>query len=518
MGITVPPINAWILAWIALVPLWVLVVKNATNSSKRERFLLGAAWGTGYHGTALAWITGLHPLTWMGVPWLASIAIALFAWLFITCWGALLVGTWTSLFSWIIISLSHRPLQRVNKINQTQDHFPTFQILFTRILFGVGLWCLLENIWMLGPLWWTTLAYTQSPHNLVILHLGQISGTSAITSIIIAVNALIAEAWICNQNSYLNPNQQRSLSILAAIILICAHLGGLYLYLQPLNDNPANALKIGIIQGNIPNRIKFDPDGLRRALTGYTRGYEQLADQNVAAVLTPEGALPFFLSRIRTSSLVQAVQQRGVIAWVGGFAERANTNTYANSLFTFGKNGLLGDRYEKHKLVPLGEYIPFEEFFGQFIRRLSPVTASQVPGATQQIFDTPFGRAIAGICYESAFPELFRRQAAAGGQFILTASNNDPYSAAMQMQHHSHDLMRAIETDRWAARATNTGLSAFVNPHGQTLWISQHRTYAIHAETIYQRRTKTLYVQWGDWLTPTLLGLAGVFWVRHKFF
>jgi apolipoprotein N-acyltransferase len=68
--------------------------------------------------------------------------------------------------------------------------------------------------------------------------------------------------------------------------------------------------------------------------------------------------------------------------------------------------------------------------------------------------------------------------------------------------------MRAIETDRWGVRATNTGYSAIVDPHGKTVWISGHNTYELHADTIYRRQTQTLYVRAGDWLTPLLLGLG----------
>jgi apolipoprotein N-acyltransferase len=82
----------------------------------------------------------------------------------------------------------------------------------------------------------------------------------------------------------------------------------------------------------------------------------------------------------------------------------------------------------------------------------------------------------------------------------------------MPAQHHAQDIMRAIETDRWAVRATNTGYSAFVNPHGKTVWISGHNTYEVHTETIYRRQTQTLYVRWGDWLTPLLLVLGGLAW------
>ncbi|MFO5526542.1 MAG: apolipoprotein N-acyltransferase, partial [Cuspidothrix sp.] len=79
--------------------------------------------------------------------------------------------------------------------------------------------------------------------------------------------------------------------------------------------------------------------------------------------------------------------------------------------------------------------------------------------------------------------------------------------------HHAQDIMRAIETDRWAVRATNTGYSAFVDPHGQTIWKSEYNTYQTHAETIYPRQTQTLYVRWGDWLMPLLLILGFLGWV-----
>jgi apolipoprotein N-acyltransferase len=490
MGVTVAPFDVWFLAWFALAPLWILLIEDSTKTKVKKSKFFPIFWGIGYHGVALSWITGLHPLTWMGIPWLASIAIVIFAWTFITLWGAALVMLWANCFVWICQKAKNSSISRV--------------------MIGTALWCLLEKIWTWGPLWWSSLSYTQSQHNLVILHLGKLSGPSAVTAAIVAVNGLIAEAWMHHSKKSLSKNF--SFYFLPIGLFITLHLVGFYLYNQPIAKPPEAALKVGIVQGNIPNRIKFDGYGLRQAVEGYTAGYLKLVQQGVDAVLTPEGALPYFSRDIIDSSLVAAVRERGITAWIGGFAERANSNSYANSLFTFTKDGQIYSHFEKSKLVPLGEYVPFEEVLGKLIRRLSPVTARQVPGATNQIFDTPFGRAIAGICYESAFSEQFRRQAAAGGQFILTASNNDPYNAAMQSQHHAQDIMRAIETDRWAARATNTGLSAFVDPHGNTLWISGHRTYEAHAETIYKRQTKTLYVRLGDWLTPFLVAAAVLFW------
>ncbi|TAD81264.1 MAG: apolipoprotein N-acyltransferase, partial [Oscillatoriales cyanobacterium] len=306
---------------------------------------------------------------------------------------------------------------------------------------------------------------------------------------------------------------------LPAILCVILHIVGWSLYNRPLIKEPGMALKIGIIQGNIPNEIKFDSQGWRRALEGYTAGYKQLADRGVDVVLTPETALPFFWTneyQRSTLSFYQAILDRGVLALVGGFGQEGDGMT--NSLLAIDKIGEILSRYDKTKLVPLGEYIPFYEILGGIINRLSPLDAHLIPGNSQQLFDTPFGRAIVGICYDSAFAEIFRYQAAKGGEFMLTASNNAHYKPPMLAQHHALDVMRAIETDRWAAIATNTGYSAFVNPHGETVWMSAINTYEVQDATIYRRQTQTLYVRWGDWLMPVLLVLAGLarFVIRIK--
>jgi apolipoprotein N-acyltransferase len=500
MGLTVAPFNVWFLAWIALAPLWVLVIEE----SKSKNFPLSPfpfplsplLWGIGYHGLALCWITGIHPMTWMGVPWLASLGIALFCWTFITLWGAAIVAVW---------AIAMRTISSENG--------------FIRVLIGTAVWCGLEALWSHGALWWSSLSYTQSPYNLVILHLGQLSGSTAVTASIVAVNGLVAEAWIANRRDAENTERiswfvNKYLAI-AAGLLITLHFIGFSLYSRPLAQPPETALKVGIIQGNVPNEIKLYPEGFRRAIEGYTTGYLTLANQGVDAVLTPEGALPFFHRDLKETSLISAIREKGVVAWIGAFGERGRS--YTNSLFTFTGNGEIFSRYDKAKLVPIGEYVPFEEILGGIIQRLSPLDEHQVPGSPNQVFNTPFGRAIVGICYESAFSEQFRRQAAAGGEFILSPSNDAHYSAAMPAQHHAQDIMRAIETDRWGVRATNTGYSAFVDPHGRTLWISGHNTYETHGETIYRRQTQTFYVRWGDWLTPLLLGLAALLKIVKTF-
>ena len=490
MGLAPAPYNAWYLAWFALAPLWILI--RSEKSFKRIA-IFALVWGLGYDGLALFWITGVHPMTWMGVPWLASIAIAIFCWVFITLWGTGVVVAWA-----VLLGLIRQKLKR-NRAKSSD---------FILVLSAVALWCGLETIWSHTPLWWPAIAYTQSTHNLVILQLGKLSGINTVAAIIVAVNICLAEAIINYQKRGSWRHKLLSFSLPIAI-LASAHLFGFYLERIPLAKYDLEPLKVGIIQGNIANEVKLFSEGWRKAISGYTSGYTRLAKQGVDVVLTPETALPFYWEDVLDgSNFYQAVIRDRVPAWVG--ANGRDGSSYTNSIFTLTGEGKTYSRYNKYKLVPLGEYIPFESIVGGLIDRLSPLNAHLAPGKANQIFDTPFGKAIIAICYESAFPQHFLRQAQAGGEFIITASNNAHYSKTMPTQHHAHDVMRAIETDRWAARATNTGYSAIVDPHGQTLWISQIDRYAIHADTIYRRQNKTLYVRWGDWLTPTLIVLSGI--------
>jgi apolipoprotein N-acyltransferase len=475
---------------VALAPLWFLI-----HHLPKGAIWLGAAWGIGYHGLALSWITGVHPMTWMGVPWLTSLAIALFCWFAITLWGATLTAVW----AWGMCQFSI--LDSRFWISPTKIRNPKSNSPWHRITFGIALWCSLEWLWSQSPLWWTSFSYTQSPDNLVILHLGQLSGPLTVTAALVLVNGLIAEA-------FLSVNKRGRYLAIAIGLLIGLHLLGLGLYSRPLAQLPESALKVGIIQGNIPNEIKLYSEGGRQALEGYTRGYRALADQGVDAVLTPETALPFLWTSPETTnrSFYQAILEQGIVAWVGAYGQQDQKLT--NSLFTMTSTGQTLSRYDKAKLVPIGEYIPFEHLLGDLVDRLSPLEAQLAFGSSRQHFETPFGRAIVGICYESAFPGHFQAQAAAGGQFVLSASNNAHYSTTMPAQHHAQDVMRAVEIDRWAVRATNTGYSGIIDPHGNTHWLSDINTYEIHAAVIYRRQTQTLYVRWGNWLTPLLIILA----------
>ena len=121
-------------------------------------------------------------------------------------------------------------------------------------------------------------------------------------------------------------------------------------------------------------------------------------------------------------------------------------------------------------------------------------------GQNPAFINTPIGKATVAICYESAYPEHFRRQTAAGGSFIVVSSNDAHYSPTMPAQHHALDVMQAIANSRWTVRASNTGYSGIISPTGQTIWKSRLNHYETYTGIIYLDSHQNTYVKWGNWL------------------
>ncbi|MGQ9866838.1 MAG: apolipoprotein N-acyltransferase [Pseudanabaenaceae cyanobacterium] len=454
----------WPLAWLGVIPLWF------------GGGGVGLLWGLGYHGTALFWLTGLHPMMWLGLSWPASLAIALGAWLAVTLWGAAL----TTLWGWFVARLPG-----------------------DRLGIGIALFGSLEVLWSYGPLYWTALGLTQSPGNLWVLQWGRLAGPQTLTTVLLLVGGCLYQL-----PTWSRPQRRYRLGALAVLLLGLLGYGACWAATPTRSEGPP--LHVGLIQPNIPNPIKFRAEGLTLALDRHVQGYQTLAPQGVDFVLTTEGAFPLAYPRpsVWREPFDRAIATLGTPVWIGSFGE--TDQGFTNSLFL--RQGTADRaRYDKVRLVPLGEYIPGQRLWGRWGQRLSPLPADTVPGDRRQTVDTPWGRPIFLLCYESAYPGRVWVQARRGGEFILSSANNAHYGATMPAQHHAQDVARAIEVDRWVVRATNTGYSALIAPTGHTVWRSPLNQPAIHAGTIHRRQTATPYVRWGNWLSLFLN-----IWALHR--
>ncbi len=227
-----------------------------------------------------------------------------------------------------------------------------------------------------------------------------------------------------------------------------------------------------------------------------------------ALILWPETAIPWTLER---SGMIL----REISAAAGGTpvvlgTQRSEANRYFNALVTLGPQGQIGQIYDKHHLVPFGEYVPFGDLAARFgIYGLAPQDgAGFSSGPGPALLDLgPLGRALPLICYEAVFAHDVN---AAPGRpdFIIHATNDAWFGTyAGPQQHLAQARMRAIEQGLPVARAANTGISAMIDPYGRlirSLGLGQ----AGHVDARLPRPLgPTLYSRTGD-LPLALLMLA----------
>jgi apolipoprotein N-acyltransferase len=168
-----------------------------------------------------------------------------------------------------------------------------------------------------------------------------------------------------------------------------------------------------------------------------------------------------------------------------------------NSAVLIGPNGEPQGRYDKIHLVPFGEYVPYRPVFF-FAGRLTAEVGDFVPGKRA----APIGsehQIAALVCYESIFPDLVRQFTAGGAEVLVNLSNDAWYGqSAAREQLLLMSRMRAIENGRWLLRATNTGITAVVDPYGRMETFPPDKR-AVYTVRFAYRSGTTTYVALGHW-------------------
>ena len=168
-----------------------------------------------------------------------------------------------------------------------------------------------------------------------------------------------------------------------------------------------------------------------------------------------------------------------------------------NSALLLSPEGRAAGRYDKMRLVPFGEYVPWP--FG-FLRKISNETGDFVPGERLVVLKAGERRIGAFVCYEAVFPELVRRFVAEGAELLVNISNDGWYGrTAAREQHFKIARMRAVENRRWLLRATNDGITAAIDPAGRVRRRLPSFTQAAIAVSFSYLQDRTVYARWGDW-------------------
>lgn len=245
------------------------------------------------------------------------------------------------------------------------------------------------------------------------------------------------------------------------LIWIAGALLNLHAYTQP----EGNPIKVGLVQGNIAQTIKWSPEHVNLSLDTYANLTEPLWGKN-KLIIWPEAAVPLSLQSAEDyiQMLEEKAKQTGTTLFLGIPIQSSDGSGYYNAIATLGDSRQF---YLKRHLVPFGEYVPVPGVFAKFFDFLHVPLASMMSGNPVQkpliLGDISI---LTSICYEIAYPELMRYNDKSIG-ILLTITNDAWFGKSIaQAQHLQMAAMRAIEFQRPLLFASNDGITAIIGPDG----------------------------------------------------
>ncbi len=312
-------------------------------------------------------------------------------------------------------------------------------------LFIAGAWTLAE--WLRGILLtgfpWLALGYSQSPPS-PLAGFAAVLGVYGVGFIAALLAALIS--WL--------RHWRQALVIIA--FLLCGQILHSIAWTVPVGA----PLTVSLLQGNIPQSIKWEPELLPQSLGTYAR----LAREHPAQLMVlPETALPMFFDQVPPDYL-SAITAKGP-ALIGVAMRTSENGGYTNAAVAVTAPGEQRQVYAKSHLVPFGEFVP--PGFSWFLDLMNIPMSDFSAGSADQAPLAIAGQTLApNICYEDLFGEEIIR-ALPAATLLVNLSNTAWFGHSLaQPQHLQIAQMRALETGRFMLRATNTGMTAAVRPDG----------------------------------------------------
>jgi apolipoprotein N-acyltransferase len=232
--------------------------------------------------------------------------------------------------------------------------------------------------------------------------------------------------------------------------------------------------------------------------TGYLKRAEQLDPAGMDLLIIPESPSPIMYQYDpeyrRTCDALAKKYSMGLVF----NNNREERGQFFNSAYFINHKGELADVYDKMHLVPFGEYIPLKKSF-QFIRTISKDVSEYSRGRSYRVVRLGGRPANAVICFEMVFPGLVRRFVRQGSQLMLNLTNDGWYGdSSAPYQHLAIARWRAIENRRYLLRATNSGVSAVIEPTGRIQQSTGILKQAVCRGRFAFIETQTFYTRYGD--------------------
>lgn len=433
-----PKFNLWFLAWVALVPLFLEIQKKETPRS--------AAWsgfwfGIVFFGTNLFWINSLNEFA----PVFAALG-----WIFLVIGESAFIAAACYLIKYF----------------KSPSLFP-----FTSSL----IWTIFEWLRTLGPFGVSAgdLGYTQAA-NLPLIQIASLTTVFGVSFLIVLVNAVIAD--ILNNlrlKSRLNLfKREFILGFLVILLILSIYICGLSQIPPVPSSQFPGTLTISIIQGSLPQKQKMEA----RFNTSNFKIHEVLTriaiEQKPDLIIWPETTIfsyllydPVLLPKIKKL----AYDSKAYL--IIGTPHYDNKGNIFNSVAAFSPSGEVIGRYDKQRLVPFGEYLPFR-FISYPILKITRLFYEDFDFGPKEAKLLDLNKLKIGvvICFESTFTDLLRNRVRRGADLLLTVTNDAWFNdSSAPYEHFNCGIFRAIENRKYFIQAANTGISGVIDPYGRIL-------------------------------------------------
>jgi apolipoprotein N-acyltransferase len=470
-----PAPNLYWLSWVCLAPLLVALAMpraDAERFSPRQGFLLAWISGILWIAASCHWI--YHTLHVYGHlhPLIAAGLLALFSLYF-----ALPQGLFGMLFAFVARS--------------------------PRLGTGLAL-ALSPAMWVAaelarartGPFPWDLLGTTQVD-NIPLARIATVTGVYGLSFAVVVVNAAFALAVLLKA-------ERRRMTLMVALASALALQAGVAM--KPA-ASPATRTAV-LVQPNIPILdAAWTMEFFHQTLEEMSRLSASPTPQQASPrlVVWPESPAPFYERdpnlRAPVSRAAQATESWVLMGTLGSRPAAAGAEQrfeVLNSASLVTPQGEWAERYDKVHLVPFGEYVPFRRllfFAGSLTKEVGDFT----PGDRRTIMRMDGHGVAAIICFEAIFPDEVREFVAGGAEVLLNISNDTWLGeSGGPRQHLNMARMRAIENRRWVLRATNSGITAAIDPEGRVV-ASAGRDTATALVAPYEFVTSTtFYTRHGD--------------------
>jgi apolipoprotein N-acyltransferase len=428
------PFYGWPIIFLTF-PFLFLMLDKARHP--RSAALYALAFGYGYTMAGTYWIANALMVDMAKFGWLIPISVLGLS---------LVLALWFALFG---------ALYRWTRTSSLSINLLRFAVLFTLVEYArsYGMFGFPWNLMGMMALGFEPFAQFAS-----------IIGTFGLGFILVLL-ALLPVIW-------LQPNPRTTLiASTFALVVVGGIVGWGYQRLPQtvaLSDVP-----VRLVQGNIPQSLKWTEEGRREAAHIYstlTQSQEGTA-LRPAIVVWPETALPFTLREENQwdAGLAKILPENGMLI-TGAVRAEAEVDAYRlyNSIAFLDAEGTWHTPYDKHQLVPFGEFVPLRSVLP--LDKITPgnVDFSRGVGAvTQHLKNVPPFSAL--VCYEIIFPWM-AVNAEERPHWIVNATNDAWYGISTgPYQHFDMARMRALEQGLPVVRAANTGISGVIDPYGRVV-------------------------------------------------